>query len=74
MPNIKGTDASGWGGDRGMSGAFYKAEAMGNDANTGSNKNTIWRRYFDASRSSSTYQDNAKVNPDHIYVNFVIKY
>ena len=29
---------------------------------------------FNASRSSSTYKDNAKVNPDHIYVNFVIKY
>lgn len=29
---------------------------------------------FNASRSSSTYKDNTKVNPDHIYVNFVIKY
>ena len=29
---------------------------------------------FNASRSSSTYKDNAKVNPDHIYVNFLIKY
>ena len=42
----------------------YSAETVSTDSGVN----------FDASRSSSTYQDNAKVNPDHIYVNFVIKY
>ena len=29
---------------------------------------------FDASRSSSTYQNNAKVNPDNAEILYVIKY
>lgn len=73
LPNIKGTDASGWGGDRGLSGAFYKAEAISDDANIGSNKNTIWRRYFDASRSSSTYQNNAPVQQEAVQYPYFIQ-
>ena len=30
--------------------------------------------HFDASRSSSTYQNNAKVNPDNAEIMYVIKY
>ena len=64
LPNITGeanyvlyTNAKGIGALYGSTNAVEGQAAMGSNA---------WRSlYFDASRSSSTYQDGAKVQPDH---------
>lgn len=72
LPNIKGTFGNDpWGNN--LTGSFYSnskvhpqyegKNAAGNIIN------------FDASRSSSTYQDGAKVNPDHVvYRAYVVLY
>ena len=75
LPNIKGV----FYGERvaltaGLnSGVFYEGNNPygGYGASPYSYNNQM---QFDASRSSSAYQDGAKVNPDHVYVNFIIKY
>ena len=77
LPNIKGNSGSGSNvynsSDRTPpSGAFAKGSSYGNVR--GGTEVSLYNTSFNASRSSSTYKDNAKVNPDHIYVNFVIKY
>lgn len=67
LPNIKGSYANGINVKmRGDSGAFYvdsssKTEIDAPTATLGQTGSTN----FDASRSSSTYQDGAKVQPDH---------
>ena len=64
-PDIVGTNSAGWGGDRDLSGSFYKADKASNDANMGTNQGAVWKRSFSASRSngifgkSSTNQTNA---------------
>lgn len=73
MPNITGSTETTYFENDDVNSAIYgkTGGSKGNNVNFESN----WRSIgFDASRSSSTYQDGAKVNPDHIYVNFVIKY
>ena len=49
-------------------GAFYRAETGGASwaSITASDKNSTGDIYFDASRSSPTYQDGAKVKPDSV--------
>ena len=73
LPNITGKY-----GARGMrdpvttSGAFYDAGTYaGGDSGESSSSRLIG---FDASRSSSAYQDGAKVKPDTLLCNLVIKY
>lgn len=69
LPNIKGgfKVAGPNGGIDQQTGAFYK----GDTSNTQYSQATIAtasgvsRGYFDASRSSSTYKDGSKVNPEH---------
>lgn len=75
LPNIKGTfQYDTWAINR--SGSFYVGtrgvKKRGTDIdNNSQNSETI----FDASRSSSVYQDGAKVNPDHIvYRAYVVLY
>lgn len=76
LPNITGTLGASWGGNSSNTGAFrYEGgnpySRMGGDSSW--NNSTL--ASFDASRSSSTYQDGAKVNPDHVvYRAYVVLY
>lgn len=57
------------------SGAFYEESVA--STSVGFTGNTAWNTVvsaLDASRSSSTYQDNAKVNPDNAEILYCIKY
>jgi hypothetical protein len=67
LPNIKGSfgGADSGGGSDYNEGAFYNGtEKRGiTESGNGTADNPI--KYFDASRSSSTYQNGAKVQPDH---------
>ena len=59
-----------------FSGAFYRKTTQNNSisANSGS-VDECYALGFDASRSSSTYQDGAKVQPDHVvYRAYVVLY
>lgn len=66
LPNIKGTlPANSWqAGTVKLTGSFYNAGTSSYGVNTvgSSDAGTA----FNASLSSSTYQDGAKVNPDHV--------
>lgn len=77
LPNITGFEDM-WGvgtGTDNPSGSYKKrATGINADVTRGGGQYQTYLHEFDASGSSSTYKDNAKVNPDHIYVNFVIKY
>ena len=74
LPNIKGNTTL-RSNDRSATGAFYVDAATGRDyAGTGSNAEKLFGYAFDASRSSSTYQDGAKVQPDNIEVSYCIKF
>ena len=72
LPNITGGAdvAQGQGYDYRATGAFYKVNGSGGNWDTGAN----CRLDFDASRSSSTYQDGAKVRPDTLLCDLVIKF
>ena len=73
LPNIKGTiKYSTY--TEGASGAISKVSGQGKAAAVQFNEYGVGSVKLDASSSSSTYQDGAKVNPDHVYVNFIIKY
>lgn len=70
LPNIKGSldlnrDRNVFNGNQ--KGAFYRDSGNGTTwAATSSSSNASGDIYFDASRSSSTYKDGAKVNPNHV--------
>lgn len=76
LPNITGTiAASNYQVTGTPSGAFASVGTTRNDDGqfSGGAKNSGFS--FDASRSSSTYQDGAKVNPDHVvYKAYVVLY
>ena len=73
LPNIKGNTGYNWGGTWEPSGVF--ASASGSDGVYGGTSGATSRVDFDASRVSSTYQDGAKVNPDHVvYRAYVVLY
>lgn len=78
LPNIKGISGSGSNvhnsNDRTPpSGAFAKGSSNGPVG--GGNDVKLYNTSFNASRSSSTYKDNAKVNPDHVvYRAYVVLY
>lgn len=78
LPNIKGNSGSGSNvynsKDRTPpSGAFAKGSSYGNVR--GGEDVKLYNTSFNASRSSSTYKDNAKVNPDHVvYRAYVVLY
>ncbi len=61
-----------------FNGAFYQAGTTGTRYQTGNSSSKYEgtsQLGFDASRSSSTYQDGAKVNPDHVvYRAYVVLY
>ena len=73
LPNIIGNTGYNWGGSYSPSGAF--GSAGGSDSRYGGTSGQSSRVNFDASRVSSTYQDGAKVNPDHVvYRAYVVLY
>lgn len=59
-----------------FSGAFYRKLTQNNSIQGSSGKvDECYALGFDASRSSSTYRNNAKVNPDHVvYRAYVVLY
>lgn len=59
-----------------FSGAFYRKLTEGNSMpGSSGNIDECYALGFDASRSSSTYQNNTKVNPDHVvYRAYVVLY
>ena len=73
LPNITGkflADDACWSKTEGV---FYKADSYNYDASSTTGSGGLIG--FDASRSSSTYKSNAKVNPDHVtYRAYVILY
>lgn len=73
LPNIKGnfrTAEFGWD----PTGVFKRETTEATCPTQGSGKGLDWIN-FNASRSSSAYQDNAKVNPDHVkYRAYVVLY
>ena len=79
LPNISG-QFNGGSNELGISsatGAFAGQNTNGLTGTGGSslNRNPYTGATFDASRSSSTYQDGAKVNPDHVvYRAYVVLY
>lgn len=65
LPNITGHfGEAGISDTNDYSGAFYRYSAAGANGSFGTSRGA-WKPGFDASRSSSTYQDGAKVQPDH---------
>lgn len=79
LPNITGSGtASYWmePAANHMSGAFMSSGAYDGATAGQTGSSTGYKGFtFDASRSSSTYQDNAKVNPDHVkYRAYVVLY
>lgn len=79
LPNIRGEfrGTNAWNGDGPViqTGALY---SKGNLSRVNGSQQSGYNTYslnFDASRSSSTYQDGAKVNPDHVtYRAYVVLY
>ena len=79
LPNIRGEfrGTNAWNGDGPViqTGALY---SKGNLSRVNGSQQSGYNTYslnFDASRSSSTYQDSAKVNPDHVvYRAYVVLY
>lgn len=77
LPNITGTTLEAKNSDSYTysSGAFAFEQAAGESTNGFSGSEIYGRGSFSASRSSSTYQDGAKVNPDHVvYRAYVVLY
>ena len=72
LPNIKGNTTL-RSNDRSATGAFYVDAAAGSDyAGTGSGAEKLFGYAFDASRSSSAYQDNASVQQEAIQYPYAI--
>ena len=64
LPNIKGDVANnGWERFDRINGAFYKGNTGNNRWAHNANATSVNTLFFDASRSSSTYQDDAPVQP-----------
>lgn len=83
LPNIKGAMESSGAirshipqNENKFSGAFYRKLTQNNFIpGSAGNVDECYALGFDASRSSSTYQNNAKVNPDHVaYRAYVVLY
>ena len=78
MPNITGLVAQFY--DIGSvvsgytSGAFQKGKAFGRIQAVGATGGSSYELLLDASRSSSTYQDNAPVQPNSVSTLLLIKY
>lgn len=69
LPNITGTVVGGRAGSPSVSGAFSNdgSDTAAARFDGGNDQDTLFgKSSFDASRSSSVYQNNAKVNPDYI--------
>ena len=72
LPNIKGNTTL-RSNDRSATGAFYVDAAASSDyAGTGSGAEKLFGYAFDASRSSSAYQDNASVQQEAIQYPYAI--
>ena len=74
LPNITGTHCGGWGTDRDRTGAFAGTWRTATIAGAGSDhpspgSDSGWEVKFDASLSSSIYQDDAPVQQDAYLVN-----
>ena len=76
LPNIKGDlKYSTYTQSDGTTGAFSKKSGSGTAASVQFNDYGVGSVNFDASRSSSTYKDGAKVNPEHVtYRAYVVLY
>lgn len=79
LPNIKGEFRGGnaWNGNEPIiqTGALYSKGNLGRVNGSQQSGYNTYSLNFDASRSSSTYQDGAKVNPDHVvYRAYVVLY
>ena len=76
LPNITGDlKYSTYTQSDGTTGAFSKKSGSGTAASVQFNDYGVGSVNFDASRSSSTYKDGAKVNPDHVvYRAYVVLY
>lgn len=64
LPNITGSFTNEHNAEVGSGGAIYKTSSDRRSGRNGNDNYNDWL-YFDASRSSSTYKDGAKVNPEH---------
>lgn len=76
LPNVKGGVGSigNYDNTAVVTGAFKRVEKIIHGVG-GGNVVSCYNATFDASRSSSTYQDGAKVNPDHVvYRAYVVLY
>lgn len=75
LPNITGGFAHSTCSGNDNSGAFYAGRGVSTANNGGNYTRDGVYSYFDASLSSSIYQNNAKVNPDHLtYRAYVVLY
>ena len=74
LPDIVGTNSAGWGGDRDLSGAFYKADKASNDANMGTNQGAVWKRSFSASRSNALFGKSPTSQPSALRLLAIVKY
>lgn len=75
LPNITGYHAGHEDLGTRYDGCFYDDGDQGNENAVGGGGGNLHRVGFDASASSSTYQNGAKVNPDHvIYRAYVVLY
>ena len=70
LPNIKGEYNVWWSTVNTLSGVFYGSNQTSNASGSGGTSGTFYDKVlFNASRSSSTYQDNAPVQQDGYLVN-----
>ena len=76
LPNITGTFGGSAATGNDVSGAFYKQTIPITSPTYGGvvSPPDYGKAGFDASHSSSTYQNNAKVNPDNAEILYVIKF
>ena len=65
LPNIKGTTFMQESGFDNVGGSFYIYNSSKAGIPSGNAENAYYQLGFDASLSSTTYQDEAKVQPDH---------
>lgn len=73
LPNITGI--LGFGGNVARTGAFgVEPTNVYGSYGGGDTSGANYFTNFNAYRSSSTYQDGAKVNPDNLQVQYIIKY
>lgn len=72
LPNITGRLGSTQAEYNRWEGAFWNPGGSGKGISSGGSGSN--QAAFDASRSSSTYQDNARVQPDNAEVMYIIKY